>query len=78
MTVFACRNCGATDGFESIESVPTKFYLNGIRANSDGGLEAIYSGDSKSADGESGDGVIYLCGSCGDAEDSLEALVKAI
>jgi hypothetical protein len=76
MSTYACRECGATDGFESYESVPTKFYI--FIADEDGEPSVAYSGESKIASGDSGDDPLYVCGACGNEANDLDGLVKKV
>lgn len=63
MSIVKCPECGATDGFVSYESVPTKFYIDRIEQDPDGCRTPIYSGDSK-INGDSGEDPQLVCQAC--------------
>jgi hypothetical protein len=60
-----CRKCGRSDSFYHLESVPTKFYLHGLKRVS-GEIDATdFTGDDDRTDEQSGDEPTYHCGNCG-------------
>ncbi len=76
MDTYACRTCGATDGFEQLQMVPRKFYVTGIYREA-GELRANYEDYSKDASGDPED-IGWQCGHCDAQADTLEELVKLV
>ena len=76
MSTYACRTCGATDGFEQLQMVFRTFYVADIYREG-GKLRANYEDDSEDAFGDPED-VNWQCGHCDAQADTLEGLVKLV
>ena len=76
MDTYACRTCGATDGFEQLQMVPRKFYVTDIYREG-GELRANYEDYSKDASGDPED-ICWQCGHCDAQADTLDQLVKLV
>ena len=76
MHTYACRTCGATDGFEQLQMIPRKFYVTGIYREG-GELRANYEDDPEAEVGDTED-VGWQCGHCDAQADTLEELVTLV
>jgi hypothetical protein len=76
MRTYACRECGATDGFEHVQMVFRTFYVADIYREG-GKLRANYEDDSEDASGDPED-IGWQCGHCDAQADTLDQLVTLV
>ena len=76
MDTYACRTCGATDGFEQLQTVFQRFHVTDIYREA-GELRANYEDDPEAEGGDTED-VGWQCGHCDAQADTLDQLVKLV